>query len=85
MFHIMNLSLAVFNLIPIPPLDGSRLAFVFLPDRLYFQLMKYEQMIQMILMLALFSGVLDRPLNSVISFLSNGMFDIISFLIGFII
>ncbi len=77
MFHAMNLSLAVFNLIPIPPLDGSRLALVFLPDELYFNFMKYEQIIQMVLMLALFTGLLDRPLNIAISFLSNGMMNII--------
>ena len=85
MFHVMNLALAVFNLIPIPPLDGSRLAFVFLPDRIYFNLMKYEQIIQTILMVALFVGLLDTPLNFVISILSNGMMNIISFVMELII
>lgn len=85
MFHVMNLSLAIFNLIPIPPLDGSRLAFVLLPDDIYFKMMKYEQMIQMILMLALFTGLLDKPLNMIISALSGGMMNIISFLLGLIV
>lgn len=85
MFHIMNLSLAIFNLLPIPPLDGSRLAFVFLPDRLYFDFMKYEQIIQAILMVALFTGLLDTPLSYAINSLSSGIMSAISFLLGLII
>lgn len=85
MFHIMNLSLAVFNLLPIPPLDGSRLAFVFLPDKLYFDVMKYEQIIQMVLLIALFTGLLDTPLNFVISGISDGMFNIINGIVRFIV
>lgn len=41
----MNLSLCVFNLIPIPPFDGSRIAFAILPDRIYWGMMKYERYI----------------------------------------
>lgn len=40
---IMNLSLAVFNLIPIPPLDGSKVLNAVLPARIYFKIMQYEQ------------------------------------------
>lgn len=85
MFHTMNLSLAIFNLFPIPPLDGSRLALAVLPDKLYFGLMKYEQIIQIVLMLALFSGLLDVPLNFIISTVSKGMLKIIEFFIGLIV
>ena len=41
----LNLVFAVFNLLPIPPFDGSRLAFAFLPPRAYFGMMKYERQI----------------------------------------
>ena len=44
-----------FNLIPVPPFDGSRIALVFLPTRLYFKVMRYERQIMLGLLLALFA------------------------------
>ena len=59
----LNLTLAVFNLLPVPPLDGSRILFIFLPERAYFGLMKYERYISFAIMILLFTGVLSVPLN----------------------
>lgn len=42
---VMNVVLAIFNLIPIPPFDGSRIFYVFLPNKWYFGIMKYERYI----------------------------------------
>lgn len=67
-FFLLNISLAVFNLIPVPPLDGSRILFVLLPDKAYFGIMKYEQIIYIGLMICIFTGVLDTPLNYVFTF-----------------
>ncbi|MGN1130277.1 MAG: site-2 protease family protein [Ruminococcus sp.] len=38
-----NVTLAVFNLMPIPPLDGSKILFMFLPDRLVYKIYQYER------------------------------------------
>ncbi len=40
-----NFLFMIFNLIPVPPFDGSRIAYVFLPDRIYFGVMRYERQI----------------------------------------
>ena len=55
-FHSVNLGLAIFNLIPIPPLDGSRLLSVILPAKQYFSLMRYERYIYFGLLGWLFIG-----------------------------
>lgn len=44
-FHSINIGFAIFNLLPIPPLDGSRLLGVVLPAKAYYTLLKYEQKI----------------------------------------
>lgn len=50
---MLNISLAVFNLIPIPPFDGSRIAYTFLPVNLYFKIMRYERYIMIAILLLL--------------------------------
>lgn len=59
---IINLGLAIFNLIPIPPLDGSRIFYVILPPKWYFGVMKYERIIMLVMLGLLFLGILDWPL-----------------------
>ncbi len=72
-FHILNLSLGLFNLLPVPPLDGSRIFLTFLPAKYYFGIMQYERYIQLGLLLLLWLGFLDRPLSFLVSTISNGM------------
>ena len=58
----INISLAVFNLLPIPPLDGSRILNAVLPDRLYYKLMQYERYIVLVIFALIFLNVLDVPI-----------------------
>ena len=80
--HLLNIRLAIFNLIPIPPLDGSRILFLFLPDKYYFGLMKYERYISLLFIALLYMGVLSKPLDLVSQLISNGMFGVLSFIPG---
>jgi Zn-dependent protease len=55
-FHAINIGLGLFNLIPLPPLDGSRILNVILPARIYFKIMRYERQIYFGLILWLLGG-----------------------------
>lgn len=59
---VMNLGLGVFNLIPIPPLDGSKVLSAILPTRIYFKLMQYERygfiILIILINLSFFGGLL---------------------------
>ena len=73
-FHRLNLALAIFNLIPLPPLDGSRILFIFLPPKWYFGIMKYERYIMIGFLVLLWTGIITLPLSWAVSGLSSLMF-----------
>lgn len=77
---LINISLAVFNFLPIPPLDGSKIFNAILPEKWYFTIMKYENFIFIALIILVYSGLLDAPL----SFLQNKVIDVMLFLTGWV-
>lgn len=74
---IMNLGLGIFNLIPIPPLDGSKVVGAVLPTDLYFNYMRYERFGFIILIILInmpfFDTILNACLNGIMSLYSNIM------------
>lgn len=59
----LNVVFAVFNLLPVPPLDGSRLLFVILPSKLYFKIQRYENYIMIAFYVLLALGVVTPVIN----------------------
>lgn len=79
-FEVLNISLAVFNMIPVPPFDGSRVFYFLLPDKYYFSVMRYERQIMLITMALLFTGVLDMPLY----YIRMGVMNVFDFILGLV-
>ncbi len=78
-FCSINASLAFFNLLPVPPLDGSKILFGLLPDRFYHGAQIVEQYGFIILLLLIYSNVPSR----IIGPLSSGLINSFSKLFGF--
>ena len=79
-FITANATLAVFNLIPIPPLDGSRIISAVLPANLSYYYNKYESYIMIVVLILLWRGSLD----SIIFFLGNKLLSGLDFLVRLI-
>ena len=62
----LSLGLALFNLLPIPPLDGSKVLFSLIPDEYYMTLMRYERYGMILLMVLAFTGVTGSFLSNII-------------------
>jgi len=69
---MMNIGFAAFNLIPISPLDGSKILALALPQRIYFRYMRFERYGMLVLMALIFLGLLDTPLSFLRSMIMNG-------------
>ena len=63
----INIILAAFNLLPIPPLDGSKILAAVLPNRAYYKYMQYERYAMIALIVILVTGILDKFLSVVAS------------------
>lgn len=70
----LSVCLGLFNLIPIPPMDGSKVLFSFLPDKIYMKLMRYERYGMIVIIVVMLLGILDKPLNVVSYFVFDKLF-----------
>ena len=62
----ISLGLAIFNLLPVPPLDGSKILLSLLPDEKYRVLLRYERYGSLLLFALVATGLLGTPLSTVI-------------------
>lgn len=70
----LSLALAVFNVLPISPLDGSKVLFSFLSREKYYLLMRYERYGMIILLLLMATDILGNPLSTVTGWLYDRLF-----------
>lgn len=67
----LNFAFFVFNMIPLPPFDGSRIFFVFLPPKYYMAVMKYERVIMIVFLLLLNLRIVNLPIQTAAQFFFN--------------
>lgn len=82
MFGMLNLSLAIFNLIPIPPFDGSRIAFALLPDRYYFGIMRYERIIMLVFIFLFYQ--FGGGFSTLVGWIYDGIYGLLTLATSFI-
>ncbi len=80
----MNLTLAIFNLVPVPPLDGSRILFSLLPPKICFKIMPYERQITLVLMLLLLVTTYFGWFSALVRLIMRGLFALVG-MKGFLI
>lgn len=78
----INIGLAVFNLLPIPPLDGSRILQLIIPSKYYFKFLQYERYVVIVVFVLLLTGILSRPLGYLQTLLYNGLDFLVSLPFG---
>lgn len=70
----LSFSLMVFNILPISPLDGSKVLYSFLPDRVYETLLRYERYGMLALFALSAAGVIGAPLSAAVSWIVDKLF-----------
>ena len=82
-YILINIGLAVFNLIPLPPLDGSRIIAAFMSDKTMYNYYKYQNIIMIAVFILIFTGILSIPLSLAQSFLYKFIMNITAFPFSF--
>ena len=76
---VISIGLGLFNLIPIPPLDGSKILFAFLSGEMYYKLMRYERYGFIILIALMYSGVTSNWISDGLGAVLGWLVDVTSF------
>ena len=76
---VLSVGLGIFNLVPIPPLDGSKILFALLPDRIYYQYLRYERFFILAVVLLAWMGVFSVPLSFCMEGIVRGLCAVTAF------
>lgn len=87
LFFLVNINLAIFNIIPVPPLDGSKILSGILPSRYYFKFMEYENYIGIIFLLLIFvfPGVLGTVMSPFVKVIQTAILTVVKPIVGMLI
>ncbi|MDO5040768.1 MAG: site-2 protease family protein, partial [Peptoniphilus sp.] len=66
-----NVMLGVFNLVPVPPLDGSKALISLFPDKVEYFFYKYERYLYILLVLGIFSGTISKIIGPIVTNIIN--------------
>lgn len=79
---VINLGLGIFNLIPLPPLDGSKILINFLPYNGRQWLYDHEQIFYIVFLVIWITGIAGKIINPVLQFAYSGIYNVIAFVFG---
>ena len=85
LFAQVNLSFMVFNLIPIPPLDGSRVLGLFLSTNAYFKLQQFERYSMILIIVLSLFNVFSRIIGTGVSVVLNGIIHICNLILQLVV
>ena len=85
LFAIRNLCFMVFNIIPIPPLDGAKVLGMFLTNKAYYTMLRYERYSMLLIMVLSLTGVLNGIIGTGVNFFFNGIINLLNSAINLIL
>lgn len=84
-FAVRNLCFMVFNIIPIPPLDGAKVLGMFLPDRTYYKMLQYERYSMLLIMALSLTGVFSGIIGTGVNLVMNGIMKLLDMAVNLIV
>lgn len=79
---VLSTGLGIFNLIPISPLDGSKVLFAFLPDKAYLTILRYERYVMILVIVLTMAGTFQGPLSRLILMALQGLCSLVGYPLG---
>lgn len=84
-FAVRNLCFMVFNIIPIPPLDGAKVLGMLLPDGAYYKMLQYERYSMILIMVLSLTGVFSSIIGTGVNIVMNGILNLLDLAVNLIV